>query len=446
MDEINNKVVIKLMNESFLKYVHHYADRLLQRDTLISMFMRSAPGDIPTGDDLKEADPSVTNGVIVKTGSGFAFMHDGNIIGIQPNKIDPNVPFDIYDEIMVGPKEISNWTKPKSESTTIGLYLLNYIILASVFGDKIDYVNEEWDIGKIEKQIAKGILDDEISVAEYRKYIDNAYFIGHFSELCVPTVTERSFITDPKVAVRKAELLEQYKGQLNDPIIIEKIESELIAMDKAWLVDDPSAGFHNANAKKSYGIHRKKLFITVGGIEAFDQDGASYNFIENSLDEGWDPNDMDIIANETRKGSYNRGAETQKGGAQTKFILRVFQDISITENDCGTKTTVKHMITKANYLNYVGRAIKEGTKFIILDDNSVVNYIGKEVDLRTPLSCKTTDGLCHMCSGQKFKQSGIESIGTRAIGISSKFMLASMKAFHGKVISVTNIDPFEFIQ
>lgn len=434
------------MNESFLKYVHHYADRLLQRDTLISMFMRSAPGDMPNSDDLKDSDPSVTNGVIVKTGSGFAFMHEGNVIGIQPNKVDKQVPFDIYDELSIGPKDIVNWTKPSSESTTIGLYLLNYIMLASVFGDKIDYVNEEWSIGKVEKQIAEAILKDEISVEEYRRYIDNAYFIGHFSELCVPTVTKKSFVTDPQIAIRKAELIEQYKDQLDDPIIIEKIESELIAMDKAWLEDDPAAGFHDANAKKSYGIHRKKMFVSVGGIEAFDQDGASYNFINNSLDEGWDPNDIDVIANETRKGSYNRGKETANGGAQTKFILRVFQDISITEDDCGSKTTVKHKITKANHTNYIGRAIKEGTKFVIIDESSATKYIGKEVDLRTPLSCKTQNGLCHMCSGQKFKQSGIEAIGTRAIGISSKFMLVSMKAFHGKVISVTNVDPFEFIQ
>jgi hypothetical protein len=433
------------MNDSFIQYIKHYAPNLYKREVLISLFLRSSPEDIPTADSLIGLSNDKTNGSICRTSDGFAFMHNGTPIAIQSNAIDKDVPFDIYDEIMVGPKDIFNWVNPKPGSSTIGLYLLNYLMLASVFGDKIEYVNEVWDIGKVEKKIAAGIMKDEISVAAYRQYIDNGYFIGHFGELCVPTVTERSFTTDPAIAKRKKELLEQYKDQLNDPLIIEKIESELIAMDKAWLKDDPAAGFHDANPKKSYGIHRKKLFITVGGIESFDTDGASYNFIKNSLDEGWNPNDMDIIANETRKGSYNRGKETAKGGAQTKFILRVFQDIAITTEDCGTKTTVSHIITKHNAKNYIGRTILVGSKFIVIDSNNVESYIGQEVSLRSPMTCKTPDGLCHVCCGLKFKQAGVNAIGTTAVAISSKFMMVSMKAFHGKIISVMDTDPIAHI-
>lgn len=433
------------MNESFLKYVHHYADRLLSRDTIITMFLKSAPGDIPTSSDLEGKNSSETNGAIVISGSGFGFMHDGDVIGISPNPINRDIPFDIYDEIELGPKDISNWTKPIKGTSTIGLYILNYMMLASVFGDKIDYVNEEWNIGKVEDLIAEGILQDSISVAEYRNYIDRGYFISHFAELCVPGGTRKSFTTDPAIVKRKAELLEEFKGQLGDPIIIEKIESELIAMDKAWLKDDTAAGFHDADAKRSYGIHRKKMFITVGGIESFDTDGAGYDFINNSLDEGWDANDMDVIANETRKGSYNRGKETAKGGAQTKFILRVFQDVSITTDDCGTTTTVKHTINELNFKNYIGRTIRVGTNFVLLDNNNIKSYFDSEVNLRSPMACKTNNGLCHVCCGRKFGQSGTDAIGTRAIAISSKFMLASMKAFHGKVITVSNIDPMKYI-
>lgn len=433
------------MNETFLTYAHHYADRLLLRDQLVTLFLRSEPGALPLVGAVVDLPQDQSNGMIVVTDNGFAFMHEGNVIDLIPNSVDKLVPFDLYDELIIGPKDILNWTKSQKESTTIGLYLLNYLMLASVFGDKISYVNEEWNIRKTEREIAAGILDDSISVIEYRKYLDQGYFIAHFGELCVPTVTERSFTTDPQIVVRKKELLEQYADQLDDPLIIEKIEKELIAMDKAWLRDDPSSGFHDANAKKSYGIHRKKMFVTVGGIEAFATDGASYNFIQNSLNEGWDPKDMAVIANETRKGSYNRGKETAKGGAQTKFILRVFQDIAITEQDCGTTQTVKHRITKMNATNYVGRTIKVGAKFEVLDDRSVLTHIDKDIALRSPMACGTVAGLCHICCGKKFGQSGIEAIGTRAIVISSKFMLASMKAFHGKIISVKNIDPFEYM-
>lgn len=436
------------MNNAFLTYVQHFADRLLKRDTLITLFMRSADGDLPKWVD---GPNDYTPGDIISMSnarslSNFALvLPNGELLNLPKNKVDINVPFDLYDEIEIGPTDIINWNLPTKGTTTIGRYILNYILLASVFGDKIDYVNDVWPIGKIENKIAEGIMNDEITVKQYRQYMDNGYFIAHFGEICVPTVTEKSFTTDPNIQKRKKELLEQYKDQLKDPLIIEKIESDLIAMDKAWLKDDPAAGFHDVNAKKSYGIHRKKMFLTVGGIESFDTDGASYNFIQNSLNEGWDVNDMDVIANETRKGSYNRGKETAKGGAQTKFILRVFQDVGITEDDCGTTTTITHTITKANMKNYIGRSILEGTSFVLLDDSNISKYIDKTVKLRSPMGCKTKAGLCHVCSGRKFGQADIEAIGTRAIAISSKFMLASMKAFHGKTISVKKVNPLDYI-
>ena len=103
-------------------------------------------------------------------------------------------------------------------------------------------------------------------------------------------------VTDPAIKKRKAELIKQYEGQLNDPVIIAKIEDELIAMDKAYMKGDNSLRFYEAQFdSKTFDIWRKKLYITVGGNGAAGAPelakaitgvaGVSVNQIEDGLTE-----------------------------------------------------------------------------------------------------------------------------------------------------------------
>lgn len=390
----------------------------------------------------RKSDITLTNGqiVLVRTSNkeAFGYYEDGDIIAIQTDK---ETPFDLYDLIEITEGDIANYKGPKME-TTIGRYLTNYVMSASIFGDTIDYVNENWHVGKFEDKIADGLLDGSIIMDQYRKYIDQGYWLAHFSEICVPTITAKSFTTDPKIKERKKELMEQYKDQLNDPVIVDKIENELLEMDKAWIQGDDSQGFiEGVNAGKAYGVTRKKMFVTVGGVESFTDGAAEYNFIENSLAEGWDKKDFAVICNEIRKGSYARGMETAKGGAQTKFILRVFQDLKITEDDCGTKRGLRlegnNMLTAATVSEFIGRTVIG--KGMITKEN-MMQFTNTPLKIRSAMYCETPDGLCFKCIGEKFKKLGLRALGVSAVDISSTFMLLSMKSMHGSKISTTKVD------
>lgn len=456
------------MNSVFVRYMSMYADRLLHRESLISMIAQSdlpVVEVVPTITMLKDTQASkivqpaasdilaiinsYKNGDIVKLASaenkvsGFAYKYNEYLYYIEPSKKTPNIPFDIYDEIEISRGDIINWLGPKGTST-IGRYILNYTMLASIFGNKIEYVNDVWKIGKIEDRIAKGLISNEFTVAQYDKYIEHGYFIGHSAELCVPTITRRSFTTDPKIAVRKKELLEKYKGQLNDPNVIAVIEDELLKMDKEWLAGDESLGFHEGIGGKSFEIHRKKMLLTVGGIEVFDADGGAFNFVGNSLSEGWDKKDFPAIANDIRKGSYARGAETWKGGALTKFILRVFQDVKIVEDDCNTTRGIKTTFTEDILKALIGRTIITGGKQVIITEENYKQFAGKEVSLRSPTYCETGMGLCYTCCGENFRSLGVEAIGPLAVEISSRFMMASMKSMHGTKLKVIDVDHTAF--
>ncbi len=179
----------------------------------------------------------------------------------------------------------------KAEETTVGRYLLYAGVIEPTMPD-VPYPNKAWSSRWLEGLITDGLRMDTLSVQNAKSAIDRIYRCGMFSNMVVPTASEKSFTTDPEIVKRKKELLEKYAGQLDDPLIVAKIEDELITMDKKWVSGDPAADYYNAMGEKSFSIHRKKMFITLGGVEEFNEKGAGYVFIMNSLAEGWDPADF----------------------------------------------------------------------------------------------------------------------------------------------------------
>ena len=446
------------MDPNFINVMRLHRTKLLEREFLLhalSVVMDRAVVEAKVTKNLAVAKGSFNSSIIyqVVDNENVNIKYFGCVSGVKDSETSfyvwetgKDYPFDIHDEITLDRGDIENYLGTQVTST-IGRYILNYYVGASVFGNKLPYVNDIWNIGSYEDQIAKGLMEGTISMQEYRKYMDHGFFIGHAAELSVPTATAKSVTTDPKIKVRKAELFEQYKDQLNDPLVMEKIEKELLVMDAAWIKGDDSEGFHRgANAAKSMGIHRKKLFITVGGIEGFDSGSPSYTTIKNSLAEGWDKNNFDTIANEIRKGSYNRGKETAKGGSQTKFILRVFQDLKIVEDDCKTQLTWDVLISPTDKNAYLGRTVLEGKNEVLIDSENFKTYVGKTVAMRSPLYCKTPTGLCYKCAGLNYKKLSIESIGSLAVDISSTFMGIAMKMMHGTQISVVKLDVSKYLR
>lgn len=357
--------------------------------------------------------------------------------------VDKNPPFRYYDDFDLRPNEIANYTLYQTMNTTVGLFVLNYIVFVSSFGAAVPYYNDLWKVDNIEQMVSDVLLEKKITVDQFYKFVDNMYFCGHFTELSVPTFTERSFSTDKQVLIRKAELLKEYAGQLSDPIIVKKIEDELMVLDRAHIKGDASERFYvPLGAGKAFGIHRKKMFLTVGGIESFDEGTGAYDFITNSLREGWNKNDFVVICNEIRKGSYFRGKETEKGGTLTKFLMRVFQNLEITQEDCETTMGLSFILTPELAKQYLGRTIIVNKKPIMLTTDNIARYTDIPVILRSPMYCQTKDGLCYTCVGDRFRTLQIKRVGMLIVDISSTFTTLSMKNMHGTKIELVDI-PFE---
>lgn len=325
--------------------------------------------------------------------------------------------------------------------TSVGRYIANFNLLVIPFVDKYPYINTPFNLDQIGDTVASMILRDVVDITAYKRFIDQMYFIGHFGELCVPTFSEKSFTTDPNVPKRKKELLAQYKDQLGDPNIMTLIEDELIAMDKAYLKGDSSERFLKPLGSKAFDIHRKKMFLTIGGIDAFKKGTGDYDFIPRSLAEGWDPRNLPVICNEIRKGSHNRGVETQNSGAQTKSLARVLQDLQITAEDCGAVRGLTVNFGKVDIKDFFGRNIMTSNGLVLLTKENQLPYLNKVVMIRSPMYCKTHDGLCKACMGRIFTQINANSLNFYAVTITSSLMNLAMKAMHGTKLEMVDINP-----
>lgn len=347
-------------------------------------------------------------------------------------------PFTWGDKFTLKAGDIDNYTGADTV-TDFGKYVVNQVILAKPFKDKIPYINAEVSPSKTDKLVADLIVKKQITRKEFNDYMRNGYWFGSDASITTATMTEKAMVTDPRVAKRRAELLEQHKDELDDPQVTVAIEQELISMDKAWLSDDPSHAFYKADGGKVFKEQRKKMHLMFGTGIAFDKDTNKYTFYGKPLSEGWDATSIPICANDTRRGSYGRGIDTAKGGEQTKFLLRIFQEVSITEEDCGAKTGIRVLLTENIASQYFGRHMLNG---VTLTKENYKTFLGETVELRSPMHCKTVNGFCYTCCGQSMKDIGMIAIGMQAIRISSKFTSTSMKAQHASSANSTTIKHF----
>lgn len=353
------------------------------------------------------------------------------------------------DDLEVTPKMAPNCKQPVA--STYGDLLFNWIALIEPFHDRIDYQVGPVKIGNIERIIAKKLVDDpeisgieptpdQIPVKMYMRFGRCVGALAGFTQVFVPTLTPKSLQTDPQVRVRRAELLEEHKDRLHDPVVVSKIQNELIEMDKAWLKDDPSEGFLLSN--KTWGTARKRMFL-IHGPEAGFNEGGSAELVVNSLEEGWDTDKLVAMFNSTRAGSFYRGALTALGGEAVKFFMRVFQNVAISEDDCGSTLGVNRTIEKGQGEYYAGLwEIAPGGP-ILLTEERAKSLEGKTVLTRSPQFCKTqgTD-FCAKCVGEALAAIAF-AIGAESTSVASKFMDIMMASAHAKELKTAKLDIME---
>lgn len=370
-----------------------------------------------------------------------------NLITIEDTK--PQEPlFRFMDRVDITPALVPNCKK--AMNVPIGNVFFNFYVLIYALGDRLEFMSGKITPGAVMNKIRPLMADYPpegqerdpklIYPIDYRKFNKAIFGISGFTQLCVPSATKRMLTTHPDAKKLRAELLEKHKDRLWDPAVIAKIEAELIALDKEWMKSDPDGGdgFY-VKESKAYGVVRKRMHLMHGAEMGF-QDGTRATLVVNSLEEGWDVDKMPDMINSLREGSYNRGRDTALGGEAVKFLGRVFQNTTITENDCGSKLGWDKLFTETNHKKFVGfyRVTPNGSEEITED--YARSQIGKKVVVRSPMLCKTPKtGFCQHCMGNP-NAINPTALGLLAADLGSQMMYIFMGAMHGKVLSVAKYD------
>lgn len=376
-------------------------------------------------------------------------------------KIDdamPNKPIYPTKEIVKVP---AGFIENLSEDveTGYGCLLQNKITLCYAFKDKIPYINKAFHAGDVEKIIMRRFADDpvegeeldpkKIYVFERNKFTDAVFYLTGVSHIVCASDTEKSLIASPEVIKLRDRLLEENKDKLDDPAVIAKIIKELVDYDKnVWLKDDDSKEFLISG--KAFNVIRAKLFL-MQGAEADPNNVSKITLLKRSLSEGWDVDDFPAQINSMRAGSSARGAETVKGGEEVKWIFRAISDILVVEGDCGSTFGLESEITEESGDLYAGHYIV-GPKPIKLknteDDSvdSVRNYFGKKVLLRSPGYCQRSPGneYCSTCCGELLSLNP-DAVAAAGSNVGSNFLDMFMAAMHGKELAVVRLIPEEVI-
>jgi hypothetical protein len=125
----------------------------------------------------------------------------------------------------------------------------------------------------------------------------------------------------------------------------------------------------------------------------------------------------------------------------SKQLTSAFQGITLDKHgsDCGTTKTLKVTLTKENVGIFKFRFIVEGKKLVLLTSENIDSYIGKTVNMRSPLYCKSKK-MCNKCYGELPYKLGIVNIGLTFNAVGEKLKNLSMKAFHDMTVKLNNIN------
>ncbi len=261
-------------------------------------------------------------------------------------------------------------------------------------------------------------------------------------------------------------------------ITLEKIESNLIS----GLIN--SEGFNSLNIIINSGargtlnnfmqILAMKGFIINGfKIKARNKTKRMLPLIKNNFKIGLTTEEYLNTTSSARLLLHTEAKLTAESGYLYRILVLALRELIVTEYDCGATKGLSKIIhnnpedKEINYYSIYGRYSSNDvynprnnqlviSKNVIIDNNVIDNLLLsniESIEIRTPLSCKSSAGICQKCYGNNVVDNRIISLG-ESVGIIAAQSISEpttqmiLKSFHtGGVIKKTDISSgFKSIQ
>jgi hypothetical protein len=392
---------------------------------------------------------------------GVMYFHDpvGQRHEIEDYKPD-RAPLHFRDEFILQPGEIANYKGDKPLRTTYGNVFVNHLCLVLPFGDIFEFQAGYFDITKIEGRLLDIMIDDpedgdtvtpaadgKVYVWQYHMFAEHILAVPAYADQLVTSITPKSMMAHPDRNKVRDEWMVKNKDRLTDPAAIAELGQVLKKLDDEHLAGDGAEEFYKASSKSEGS--RKKVFYMFGGESPFS-DGTSVVFIKKSLEEGIDMDNLPVMNNSTRAGSYGRGAQTALGGESTKTIYRMVGNVRIAEHDCNTHIGMPTRVHGYSVNSLIGYGMIVDGKTVIITPEIAQASVGKMIEVRGPMSCKSGrdvdkgilgkgKNICAVCAGQSLAENP-NGIPAAAAGVGGNFLSLFMKKMHASTLKTVKWD------
>lgn len=356
--------------------------------------------------------------------------------------------------------------------TTVGRILFNEALPADY-----PFINKE-----VTKSLMSSIVDDIIThrgIGDVPQLIDDLKKFGFYYATRSGTTwgIDDVMIPEGKGQIVKdtQKIAEQVLEQFNEGLISEDertrknieiwqaAKSEIeklipVTLDKNGSVYD----MVTSGARGSLG--NLTQMVGMKGLIANAQGETIELPIISSFKEGFTPIEYFISTHGARKGMTDTALNTARAGYLTRRLFVVAQSVMVTEEDCGTKEgvlvskigasgietslvkSVSGRILAKDALGKDGSLLFKRNHLISKDDAANMEKAGiTEVIVRSPLSCKTPQGICAHCYGNDLGKNKMvevgEAVGTVAAqAIGEPGTQLTMRTFHAGGVATVGGD------
>jgi len=339
--------------------------------------------------------------------------------------------------------------QPKIEST-IGRFIFNKFVLQGSGTIQIrKYMNETVGskIRELDDLIGKYLMNDDITKSQFDDYINHRdtlvfWLIGILSH----TISEKMSKPLPGMEAKKKELWKKYGERINnhDLDAMVSMVNELIDYAKKELEGDPGMNQY-LSGNLNFGNNYRNNAIMRGPV--MNKIDDRFDFVDSSLMTGSEIKDIPSQYASILASQYPMSIAVRQSGYIGKKLLALLQMMQVDEpgTDCGTKRTVPITVNKTNKKVLLYSYIKEGSQLKLLTSENIDSYIGKTVEMRSPMTC-LNDKICNKCAGELFNKLNIQMAGLFSIQLSYTSLNLGMKAKHDSSINLITIDPDTLVE
>lgn len=136
---------------------------------------------------------------------------------------------------------------------------------------------------------------------------------------------------------------------------------------------------------------------------------------------------------------------TQVSGYLAKEILAALQGEVLGEpnSDCGSIKYITVNLTNSNIKKFIYRYVKVGNKLEMITNENSSKFIGKSVQMRSPMYCIGVGKekcLCNKCAGDFYYKLGKRNIGLAGSKVATTCTQLNLQKFHENLVKIKQID------